>query len=157
MRGDALLMSLFLTTAAAIRIRDYRALFEMLMALPQLSALSLSGAPAVDSCVRLEVSLCVLGVYVMAFGACARLCFVICVAGNNFRAVTGPMLQRCLVALTALRELDLSGKCTEVVMAAVVFDLCLRRVRMTRGEFCAHSFKFLIPFVLQTMPSVEAV
>ena len=97
------------------------------------------------------------GVYVMAFSACACLCLVMCVAGNNLRAVSGTMLQHCLAALTALRSLDLSGKCTGVLVADVVFELCVRHVRMTRGEFCAHSFKLLIPFVLQTMPSVEAV
>lgn len=47
MRGGALLMSLFLTRVAAFGMResDYRTLIEMLKALPQLSALSLSGAP----------------------------------------------------------------------------------------------------------------
>ena len=65
---------------------------------------------AVDLRAWLDVSLCVLGVYVMACGACAWLCFVMCIAGNDLRAACGPMLQRCLVALTALRALDLSGK-----------------------------------------------
>jgi hypothetical protein len=64
----------------------------------------------VDLRAWLDVSLCVLGVYVMACGACACLCFVMCIAGNNLIAVSGPMLQHCLVALTALRALDLSGK-----------------------------------------------
>jgi hypothetical protein len=47
MKGGALLMSFFLTRVAAFGMResDYRTFIEMLKAMPQLSALSLSGAP----------------------------------------------------------------------------------------------------------------